>query len=75
MRDVNVIVEEFFNLERPCPSEIHLCEKVREAYKAELDKLNSNPGGCSQCAKNGLKSKYLESVWKEAITSITQKGS
>jgi hypothetical protein len=75
MRDMNVIIEEFFNLDLPCPSEVPMCEKVRAAYKEELDKLMSNPQGCSQCAKNGLKSRFMESVWKEAISSITSKGS
>jgi hypothetical protein len=75
MRDMNVIIEEFFNLDLPCPKEVPMCEKVRAAYKEELDKLMSNPQGCSQCAKNGLKSRFMESVWKEAISSITSKGS
>ena len=75
MRDMNVIIEEFFNLDIPCPSEVPMCAQVRAAYKEELDKLTSNPQGCSQCAKNGLKSRFMESVWKEAISSITSKGS
>lgn len=75
MRDMNVIIEEFFNLDLPCPKEVPMCEKVRAAYKEELDKLMSNPQGCSQCAKNGLKSRFMESVWKEAISSITSKDS
>jgi len=75
MRDMNVIIEEFFNLDLPCPSEVPMCEKVRAAYKEELDKLMSDPQGCSQCAKNGLKSRFMENVWKEAISSITSKGS
>jgi len=75
MRDMNVIIEEFFNLDLPCPGEVPMCEKVRAAYKEELDKLMSNPQGCSQCAKNGLKSRFMESAWKEAISSITSKGS
>ena len=75
MRDMNVIIEEFFNLDLPCPKEVPMCEKVRAAYKEELDKLMSDPQGCSQCAKNGLKSRFMESVWKEAISSITSKDS
>lgn len=75
MRDMNVIIEEFFNLDLPCPGEVPMCEKVRAAYKEELDKLMSDPQGCSQCAKNGLKSRFMESVWKEAISSITSKDS
>jgi len=75
MRDVNTIVEEFFNLEHPCPCEVPMCEKIRNAYRDELKKLESNPGGCSQCQKNGVKTRFLEQVWKEAVTSITQKAS
>jgi len=75
MRDINTIVEEFFNLELPCPSEVPMCEKIRDAYRKELKKLETNPSGCSQCQKNSLKGKFLEQVWKEAVTSITQKAS
>lgn len=74
MRDVNMIIEEFFNLEAPCPSEIHMCDKLRLAYKEELDKVTALHG-CSACAKNNVKSKFMETLWKEAITSITQQGS
>lgn len=68
---VNEVIEEFFNFEKPCPSQVPMCEKLREAYKAEVDKLNNQPG-CSQCAKNTIKSRFMEEVWKQAVSSVTQ---
>lgn len=72
-RNINKIIEEFFNFDLPCPTEVPMCEKVREAYKTELDAPQNQ--GCSQCRKNGIKNKYLQEIWKEAVQSITSKAS
>jgi hypothetical protein len=72
-RDMNTIIEEFFNSEKPCPPEVPMCDKVRQAYKDELDKASSS--GCSQCAKNGIKSRFMEAIWKEAVQSLISKAS
>jgi len=72
-RNITEIIEDFFNFEKPCPPEVPMCEKVRQAYKNELEAPINQ--GCSQCRKNGIKNKYLEAVWKEAIQSITSKAS
>ena len=71
---VDEIIQDFFNLDKPCPSQIPMCDKLREAYKTELDKLNNQPG-CSQCAKNSIKSRFMEEVWKQAVASVTQQAS
>ncbi len=68
---MNEIVEAFFNFDCPCPKEIPLCEKVRQAYLEEVGKASQS--GCSQCAKNNIKAKYLQAIWKEAVTSLTSK--
>jgi hypothetical protein len=72
-RNINVIVSEFFELDTPCPPEIPMCDKVRQAYKDEIDKLSSS--GCSQCAKNGIKTKFMEAIWQEAVQSLISKDS
>jgi len=70
---MNEIIDAFFNLDKPCPPEIPLCEKVRQAYLEEVDKASQS--GCSQCAKNNIKAKYLQAIWKEAVSSLTSKAS
>jgi len=71
MSNINTILEDFFNFERPCPQEIPLCEEVRNSYKKELANLENTPG-CSSCAKGKLKSRYMEAVWKEATSSLSK---
>lgn len=68
--NVNEIIEAFFDLDKSCPSEILECDKIRERYKSELDKLTQE--GCSQCKKNGVKAKFMEEVWKVAIQHLTK---
>lgn len=68
---MNQIIDTFFDLSKPCPKEIPLCEKVRQAYLEEVDKASQS--GCSQCAKNNIKAKYLQAIWKEAVSSLTSK--
>jgi len=70
---MNEIVDAFFDITRPCPKEIPLCEKVRQAYLEEVSKASQS--GCSQCAKNNIKAKYLQAIWKEAVISLTSKAS
>ena len=67
------IINDFFNFDAPCPPEIPMCEKVRQAYQDELSKATTE--GCTQCAKNGIKAKFMEAVWKEATSYITSKSS
>ena len=68
---IQKIIDSFFDFEQPCPKEIPLCEDVRRAYQQELDKASKS--GCSSCAKVNIKSRFLEAIWKEAISSITSK--
>ena len=69
--NVNEIIEAFFDLDKPCPSQIIECDQIRARYKSELDKLTQE--GCSQCKKNGVKAKFMEEVWKLAIADLTKK--
>jgi len=71
--DINQITEAFFDSSRPCPPQIMECEQLRAKYNEELQTLTNQ--GCTQCQKNNIKSKYLEEVWKKAISSLTQKDS
>jgi len=68
------IIDDFFNFDAPCPKEIPLCEQVREAYKQEVKKVEG-AAGCSNCAKLNVKSRFIEAIWKEAVTSLTHKAS
>ena len=68
--NVNDIIEAFFNLEGPCPPQIIECDQIRSKYKEEVDKMTKE--GCSQCKKNGIKARYLEQVWKQAIEALTK---
>jgi hypothetical protein len=72
-RQIEKILEDFFDENKPCPDEIPLCEDVRRAYNAELQKINSSQ--CNQCAKNNVKSKFIEALWKEIISNTTSKAS
>jgi len=67
------IIDDFFDMSKPCPKEIPMCEKVREAYNSEIAKASKS--GCSKCAQVNIKSRFIEAIWKEAVTSITSKGS
>jgi hypothetical protein len=57
---------DFFNLEKPCPSSIINCEKVREQYKNEKEDLIRR-GGCGGCLERSLKSRYMA-----LITALTK---
>lgn len=70
---VQKIIDAFFDLGQPCPKEIPMCEEVRKAYINEVEKASKS--GCSRCAQVNIKSKFLQAIWKEAISSITSKGS
>lgn len=68
---MNEIIDAFFDFSKPCPKEIPFCDNVRKAYIEEVDKASQS--GCSQCAKNNIKAKYLQAIWKEAVSSLTSK--
>jgi len=67
------IMDDFFDMSKPCPSEIPLCDKIRAAYNEEIAKVSSS--GCSKCAQVNIKSRFIEAIWKEVTSSITSKGS
>lgn len=67
---VQQIIDDFFDLSKPCPKEIPLCEKVRQAYIEEVEKASSS--GCSQCAKVNIKSRFMEAIWKEAVKAVSE---
>jgi len=65
--DPQKVTAEFFNFDLPCPKEVPMCDQIRSAYKNELTNLE-NKGGCANCAKTRLKSRFIEAIFKE-ITS------
>jgi len=69
-RPIDKIIEEFFDENIPCPNEIPQCQNKRLAYKEELGKLG---GGCTQCAKNSLKARFIEALWKDIASNFTSK--
>lgn len=65
--DPQKCINDFFNFDIPCPKEIPMCEQLRVSYDKELKHMES-AGGCSNCFKTRLKSKFVEAIFKE-ITS------
>ena len=51
-------IMQFFNSALPCPGEIPECDGLRVKFLNELDELKRR-GGCSKCAENNLKNKYI----------------
>jgi len=56
--DKSEIINNFFELEKDCPSEIEGCLKIRSEYAEDIKKLE-NMGVCSSCLKRSLRNKYI----------------
>jgi hypothetical protein len=56
--DNSDILNNFFELEKPCPSEIQGCLRIRSEYAEDIKKLE-NMGVCSSCLKRSLRNKYI----------------
>jgi hypothetical protein len=52
------ILQNFFDLEKPCPEQIKNCADIREQYKGELEALRMR-GGCGGCMERSLRNKYI----------------
>lgn len=59
------IYDDFFNFNAPCPPEIPMCSKIREAYQIELSKASKS--NCRGCAVIDVKARFLEAIWKEVL--------
>lgn len=53
-------VEDFFNLDLPCPDFIKNCALLRNDYTVALQNLNAT--GCSECQKNALKMHFIRII-------------
>jgi len=62
--DPQKVIAEFFNFDLPCPKEVPMCEQIRNSFKTELAALETR-GGCTNCAKTRLKSRFIEAIFKE----------
>ena len=56
----------FFDETKPCPEQIINCDKLREEYKQDLEKINKS--NCSACAITKLKSRYINTILNERIS-------
>jgi hypothetical protein len=62
--DLQKVIAEFFNFDIPCPKEVPMCNQIRNSFKTELTALETR-GGCTNCAKTKLKSRFIEAIFKE----------
>lgn len=54
-------VLDFFDLNKDCPNTIKNCVDLRKRYMDEILTLGSG-SGCSKCAVNRIKSKYIDII-------------
>jgi len=52
---------DFFDLNKPCPEDIKDCIDLRKQYEQDVQSV-SNGGGCSKCAINRIKSKFINII-------------
>lgn len=65
------ITADFFDFNKPCPSEIPFCTQMRLKYQEDLLKLNNT--GCTSCQRNSLKAKYVKDVWESSLQQMVNK--
>lgn len=62
------LIDEFFNLQGPCPDKIPNCQKLREQYQADL---HQNQGtNCKNCDITKVQFKYMQIVWNIFMDSL-----
>jgi hypothetical protein len=54
------MITDLFEDDKPCPSEIEDCDKLREQYKKDISAVN--PKTCKPCVINSIKNKYLNII-------------
>jgi len=62
------LIDEFFDLDQPCPEKIPNCQQLREQYQGELKKLQET--NCKSCDITKIKVKYMESVWNAFMDNL-----
>jgi hypothetical protein len=54
-------INNFFDFEKPCPSEIRKCLKLRSDYKKEISKLSA----CTDCSLRLVKNVFIDKIIRE----------
>jgi hypothetical protein len=62
------LINEFFDLNQPCPDKIPNCQQLREQYQGEL-RVKRNTG-CKSCDETKVRVKYMEIVWQSFMNSL-----
>lgn len=56
------VITSFFDLQQPCPSQIHNCNEMRQIYKNKINQHISHFKGCSECNLHFIKSLILSQL-------------
>ena len=51
-------INDFFDLSKPCPSEIKRCRQLRNDYRLELRNMKQ----CTNCAMRVVKNVYINKI-------------
>jgi len=62
------LINEFFDLNKPCPDKIPNCQQLRDEYQKALDEKRASR--CSACEELKIKTKYMEIAWNAFINTI-----
>lgn len=54
------IINDFFDFEKPCPSEIKRCLRLRSEYKKEINKLSA----CTDCSLRLVKNIFINKIMR-----------
>ena len=60
VREYNII-NQFFVMEEPCPSEIRNCQSLRNSYVVANANLKKQ-GGCYPCNHNNLRTQTIQNL-------------
>ena len=53
---------DFFDLNLPCPESIKNCMDLRKQYIEALQSISAPGVGCSKCALNRIKAKFIDII-------------
>jgi hypothetical protein len=60
------IINQFFLMEQPCPSEIQNCQSLRNNYITANANLKKQ-GGCYPCMHNNLRTNTIQAIKKNLV--------
>lgn len=60
------IINQFFLMEQPCPSEVQNCQSLRNNYIVANNNLKKQ-GGCYPCNHNNLRTSTIQLIKKNLV--------